>query len=96
MMSYQTLFSGINTQFHNTGNQINREDYESGYSLVAFDLSPDLSTGSHFNLVKRSNMRLELKFAEALTTTVSVLVFSEFESLLELDQSRNILIDYSN
>ena len=96
MISYQTLFSGINTQFHNTGNQINREDYESGYSLFAFDLSSDLSTGSHFNLVKRSNMRLELKFAEALTTTVSVLVFSEFESLLELDQSRNILIDYSN
>ncbi|XP_022106001.1 uncharacterized protein F54H12.2-like [Acanthaster planci] len=71
MMSYQTLFSGINTLFRDKGNQTNREDYESGYSLFAFNLSPDLSSGSHFNLVKRSNMRLELKFAEAVTTLCS-------------------------
>ena len=96
MMSYQTLFSGINTLFHDTGNQINREDYESGYSLFAFDLSPDLSCGPHFNLVKRSNMRLELQFAAALTTTLSILVYAEFQSLLEIDNTRNILIDYAN
>ncbi|XP_022088653.1 uncharacterized protein F54H12.2-like [Acanthaster planci] len=96
MMSYQTLYSGINTLFGDKGNQINREDYESEYSLFAFDLSPDLSSGSHFNLVKRNNMRLELKFAEALTTTVNVVVYSEFESILEVDESRNILIDYAN
>ena len=96
MMCYQTLYSGTNTLYQDTGNHINREDYEAGYSLFAFDLSSDLSCGSHFNLVKRSNMRLELKFAEALTTTVNVIVYSEFESILEIDESRNILFDYSN
>ena len=95
-MLYQTLFSGTNILYQDTGNHINREDYEAGYSLFAFDLSSDLSCGSHFNLVKRSNMRLELKFAEALTTTVNVIVYSEFESILEIDESRNILFDYSN
>ena len=41
-------------------------------------------------------MRLEIQFATALTTTTSVLVYAEFESLLELDETRNIPVDYSN
>ena len=96
MMAYQTLFSGTNTLFQDTGNHIDREDYETGYSLFAFDLSPDLSSGSHFNLVKRSNMRLELKFSTALTSTVTAIILSETESVLEVDSARNILLDYSN
>ena len=96
MMAYQTLFSGINTLYQDAGNQIDRSDYESGYTLYAFDLSPDHSDGPHFNLVNRSNLRLELKFASALPETVNVIIYSEFESILEVDKSWNILIDYSN
>ena len=95
-MAYQTLFSGINTLYQDVGNQIDRQEYEDGYSLFAFDLSPDLSFGTHFNLVKRSNPRLELQFGVALPTTVNVVVYSEFESILEVDGSHNILIDYRN
>ena len=35
---YQSLFSGIGKLSQDTGNQINRSDYGSGYTLFTFDL----------------------------------------------------------
>ena len=49
--AYQTLFSGTDKMNKDEGNAINREDYSKGYTLYAFNLTPDLSGGGHFNLV---------------------------------------------
>ncbi|XP_033107266.1 uncharacterized protein F54H12.2-like [Anneissia japonica] len=84
ILAYQSLFSGLSTLFEDTGNQISREDYARGYSLFAFDLTPDLSNSGHFNLIKRGNIRLEIQFATALTETINVIIYSEFDSLIEI------------
>ncbi|XP_070171501.1 uncharacterized protein F54H12.2-like [Polyergus mexicanus] len=41
--AYQTLFAGTGIHFLNEGNSISRDDYSKGYTLFAFDLTPDLS-----------------------------------------------------
>ena len=46
-----------------TGNQINRSDYGSGYTLFAFNLTPDHCPGDDFELIKEGNLRLELHFS---------------------------------
>ena len=48
---YQSLFSGIGKLSQDTGNRINRSDYGSGYTLFAFDLTPDHCPGDHFQLI---------------------------------------------
>ncbi|XP_071959891.1 uncharacterized protein F54H12.2-like [Antedon mediterranea] len=53
MLAYQGLFSGSNTLFQDTGNQISRDDYPKGYSLFAFDRTPDLANAGHFNLIRQ-------------------------------------------
>ena len=95
--AYLTLFTGTGIHFLNDGNDISREDYPNGYCLFAFDLTPDLSANelSHWNLIRHGSVRLEVRFASPLTTTVNCVVYAEFENILEIDASRQILIDFT-
>ena len=91
-----TLFSGTGKVNRDEGNDINRRDYASGYGLYAFDLSPDLSEQDYFNLSRQGSVRVDLKFAAALPNTVTVIVYAEFENVIEIDRNRNVVFDFSN
>ncbi|GFW09449.1 uncharacterized protein F54H12.2 [Trichonephila clavipes] len=88
--AYQSLF--LNSE----GLYLSRNEFAKGYSLFLFDLTPDLCDGEHFNLIRHSNLRIELKFNKALEQTVSLIVFAEFESLIEINKTRNVLFDFEN
>ena len=79
---YQTLFSGTDKMYQDEGNTISREDFAGGYALYAFDLSPDLSAGGHFNLVRRGNLRLDMHFATPLPKTINVIIYAQFNNIL--------------
>lgn len=95
---YHTLFSGTGMHFLNEGNDISREAYSGGYSVAVFDLTPDLSAGSmtHWNLVKNGSVRLEVAFQTALTETTNCLIYGEFDSVIEIDKKRNVVVDFSS
>ena len=63
-------------------------------TLYAFDLTADLGDDDHFNLIKHGNLRLALKFGEALPHTVTVISYAEFDNVIELDRDRNVLVDF--
>src|SRR6218665_3844789 len=94
--AYATLFTGTGKWMRDEGNQISREDFAGGYALYAFDLTADQCEGEHFNLFKKGNVRLDMKFAQALPNTINVIAFAEFENILEIDRSRNVLFDYKS
>lgn len=91
--AYQTLFSGTNKINEDYGNAISREDYPFSCTLFSSDLSPDLSSGGHLNLVKPGNLRMELHFAQPLISTNNVIVYAELDNIIEIDKSRNVLFD---
>lgn len=95
--AFQTLFSGTGIHFLNEGNSISRDDYSKGYTLFAFDLTPDLSAhcAGHWNLVKHGSLRLEVRFEKALSETVNCIVYSEFDNVIEIDSSRQVIVDFS-
>ena len=95
--AFQTLFSGTGIHFANEGNNISRESYPHGYCLYAFDLTPDLSANSnaHWNLVKTGSVRLELRFGKVLSHSVNCVVYTEYDNVLEIDSSRQIIMDFS-
>jgi hypothetical protein len=93
--SYTSLFSGTGYMGHDRGNQISREEFAKGFTLFAFDLTPDQDEGGHFHLIKQGNLRLELHFKTALPETVNVIVYAEFDNVIEVDKARNVLFDYS-
>jgi len=94
--SYMSLFSGTGKQQKDEGNDIDRTDYPNGYTLYAFDLTPDLAEHDHFNLTREGSLRVDMKFGAALGATINVIVYGEFENVIEIDNHRNILFDYSN
>lgn len=93
--AYHTVFSGTGIHFLNQGNSITRTDYPNGYCLYAFDLTPDLSANSdsHFNLIRHGAVRIEMRFDDTLDKTLNCIIYAEFDSVLEIDQSRQVSID---
>ena len=93
--SYMSLFTGTGQQHQDEGNDIGHLEYHQGNTLFAFDLTPDLSDGSHFNLIKQGNLRVEVHFKTPLPTTINAVVYAEFENIIEIDRSRNVLFDFT-
>ena len=69
--------------------------YIGGSTLYAFDLTPDMAASwSHIELVKNRNICLELHFATPITETINVIIYVEFENLLQIDRDVNVLTDF--
>lgn len=94
--AFSSLFTGTGKENLDEGNDIDRRDFSQGYALYAFDLSPDLAEDDHFNLVKQGTVRLDVKFANPLERTVTVVIYAEFENVIEIDRNRNIVFDFNN
>jgi len=95
MMGYMSLFNVTRKTFKDEDLDISRDDYSEGYSLYGFDLTPDLGESDHFNLLKRGTVGMQLTFSEALAQTINVIVYAEFQNILEVDRNRNIFYDYT-
>ncbi|XP_065263663.1 deleted in malignant brain tumors 1 protein-like [Emys orbicularis] len=73
---------------------IDRGEFAQGYTLYAFDLTPDQQCADHYSLIKTGNLRAEIRFAMALPSTVNMIVYGVFDNVLEVNHRRNVLFDY--
>ncbi len=73
---------------------MSRDDFGQGYTFFGFDLTPDGCDGCCFHLSRKGNLRIEMHFATALEHTVNIVVYGEFEAVLEIDKGRNIIYNY--
>jgi hypothetical protein len=63
--------------------------------LWAFDFTPDQgSDEGHFHPIKSGQLRVELQFADALTETVNVILYAEFDNTIEINSLREVILDY--
>ncbi|XP_060089001.1 uncharacterized protein F54H12.2-like [Heteronotia binoei] len=60
---------------------VNRKVFAQGYTLFAFDLSPDQECADHYSLIKTGNLRAEMR----LTHTVNMIVYSVFDNVIEIN-----------
>jgi hypothetical protein len=94
--SYLSMFSGTGKINRDDGNFVTRDEYPNGYALYTFDLSPDLAEDDHFNLSREGSVRLVVRFGKALTASLTVIVYGEFENIIEVDRNRNVLFDFAS
>ena len=63
--------------------------------MFRFELTPEMSEVGAFQLIKQGNLRVEIHFTEALTATIKVLMYADFDNVIEIDRNRQVLFAYS-
>jgi hypothetical protein len=94
LRNYFSLFEATGKAFSDQGIGFDRNEYSEGYSLLAFDLSPDLDAETCFHMIKKGDIRLELNFDEALTNPVNAIIYGEQDSEIKIDKNRSVLPSY--
>ena len=85
---YNTLFSGTGKLHGNSGSIIKREDYSEGCTIIVADLTP-FEIGDNFDLKAEGTL-------SPLAATINVLVYAEYDNVIENDSNRNVIKDWSN
>jgi hypothetical protein len=98
MRAYDGMFHALNKSYTDSGLDISYTDFKNGYALFCFDLTADGcgNTSNHFELAKQGNLRFKMTFEKPLTKTINVVLYGEFESILEINNAREVLLDYKN
>ena len=93
--AYSTLFSGTGKLHGNSGSIIKRDDNSEGYTIIVADVTP-FEIGDNFDLNKEGTLRIDLVFKSPLAATINVLVYAEYDNVIEIDSNRNIIKHWSN
>ena len=97
LQAYNSLFESCGIFFSDTGNDIKRKEYPHGFALIGFDLSEDLSASeNHLSLPRQGSLRIDIQFDKALTEPISIILYAEFDNIIEIDKDRNVILDYSS
>ncbi|GFY07932.1 uncharacterized protein TNCV_2579641 [Trichonephila clavipes] len=89
--NYLSLFTDLAQ--HKTN--ITFVEYKENTCLYVFDLTQDFSASDPFaNVTRSGDISIHLKFEEDLVETVTLIVYMEMQSLIEIDKSRNVFTDF--
>ena len=102
MQGYLRLHKNI----REASNGITYDGYIHGPTLYAFDLTPDLCSADHFNLLKDGSLDLDVQIEAdpsktgpnkgELATAVgyTAMFYLEFDNIIEITKERQVLVDY--
>jgi len=76
------LFLNSGTYRIDRGNCITKKAFGNGLTLFPFDLTPDYCNGFHSHLRKDGILDLEIAWAEAPTTPITILCHASFEQVI--------------
>ena len=63
--------------------------------VIVADLTP-LEIGENFDLKEEGTLSVDLVFKSPLTATINVLVYAEYNNVIEIDSNHNVIKDWSN
>jgi hypothetical protein len=95
---YMSLFESLNQITTDSTLTIDKDKWANGNTIFGFNFAPDMGDDcnkmGYVNPIKRGTLRLDLKFTEALKEAIDVLVYCEYDNLIEIDLTRNAITDY--
>lgn len=92
---YSSIFSAMGILHTSQGNLVTLDQFKKNTFLIATDLTSDLSgIDSASSLLSQGNIRIDARFAKPIPSTITCLVFLEYDATLEIDKNRNIFLDH--
>ena len=94
--AFQSLSTDIAGGCYAHGNAITRGDFPNEYTLISFDTSADLCPKAYFDQIDKGGLTLELQFGSALPQAVNIIVYAEFDNLVEINESRDVIHNFAD
>lgn len=92
--AFNNMFEVSEKWLHDSGNQLDRNDFAGGYALYCFEIEPNFGNdGSYLSLLKQGNVRLEVQFSSALPHATSCIVYAEYPGYFEINAARDIILE---
>lgn len=90
----------LNTGATRSGSQVPIDfvNYKKSHALFAFNLNSDFefpSESDYVNIPKEGFLNIELGFKTNLTNALKLIVYAQFDNVIEIDESRNVTVDYA-
>ena len=64
--------------------------------MISFDTSADLCPKAYFDPINKIRLKLELQFGSTLTQAVNIIVYAEFNNLIEINGNRDVIHNLLN
>ena len=92
LQGYLTLLEGTGNLFRNNhGLHIQPfSDFSQGYALLAFDLTPDHSSSSTFQLIKQGNISLDIKLEKPSPVGITIVCYCEYDAVIEIQKDGTV------
>ena len=94
---FSALFEATNQDSTDNCIEIDRQSYIKGNNIFAVNFSPELGSGccssGYANPVKYGSIRLHVKFRTPLAKTITILVYLDYDALIQIDHERNSIYD---
>lgn len=96
---YMSLFKALNQNTTETFIDITQSDCKTDKFILAINYAPDLSNGmgavGHASQQQHGSMSIHLKFSKPLPKAINVLVYCEFDTVLEIDELRQSTLPFN-
>lgn len=95
---YLSLFEATN-QMDDSCITFDRRAFATGSTMVGVNFAPDLSSGccasGYVSPIRYGSLRVQVRFKEALSETINMLVYLDFDDMIEINQERNPIFDFN-
>lgn len=90
---FYNVFTATGRHLKDLPLSIDRREFNAGYALFAFNLEPTEDADT-LSPVSNGNLRLEMRFRVPLPQTTTLIVYACYDSILEINSKRQVLVDY--
>ena len=73
----------------------NRTEYEKGFSIFGFDLTPTGTSRGALTVIKQGNLNLNIQFSAPLPHSVNIIAYLVFDATIAINNARQAIFDFS-
>jgi len=89
---FMNLYKSLGYDYQDDGCAIDRDSYGKGNFLLGYYLGTTQTEGQYRDPEKAGELSIDLLFSEALPSTVTFLVFAEFEKTLKINSMKQVFV----
>lgn len=92
--AFEALNLSLNLSNSLHSNGISLKNFRNGGSTIfGFNLAPDEGNAGNYNLVNEGHVSLDVRLNEPLTSSVTMVCYLEFDSIIEIDSNRTVFFN---